>query len=70
MKLNYFKDFNEVVADFKKLSVKDQHEEIQLVQHNYEKASSDDFLYLGKETAQTKLIKKLLDLLKEAHENQ
>ncbi len=69
MKLNYFKDFDEVVADFKKLSIEDQHKELQLVQRNYEKQNSDDFLYLGKETAQTKLTKKLLDLLREAHEN-
>ena len=67
MKLNYFKDFDEVVADFKNLSTEEQHEELRLVRRNYEKQASDDFLFLGKETAQTKLTKQLLDLLEEAH---
>jgi hypothetical protein len=70
MKLNYFKTFDEVVADFLKLSIEDQHKELALVQRNYEKQNADDFLYLGKETTQTKLVKELLDRLKEAHENQ
>jgi hypothetical protein len=69
MKLNYFKNFDEIVADFLKLSIEDQHKELALVQRNYEKQNAADFLYLGKQTAQTKLIKRLLDKLKDAHEN-
>ncbi|NDV45824.1 hypothetical protein D0T49_02005 [Paludibacter sp. 221] len=69
MKLNYFKDFDEVVEDFKRLTTEEQHEELLLVRRNYEKQHSDDFVYLGKLTAQTKLTKKLLDLLEEAYNN-
>lgn len=70
MKLNYFKNFDEIKTDFVKLTLKEQSQELSEVMSNYSRLVEDDMKYCGFLTAQTKQTKNLYDILLFEHEKE
>jgi hypothetical protein len=67
MKLNYMKNFDEVIVDFNKLSHSERAEEIESVQSMYNRHCKDDMELIGKHQAQTRQVEVLLKKMKAAN---
>lgn len=68
MKLNYFKDFDDLKVDFAKMTIEDQSQELSEMMSHYSWLVREDMKDSRVLTSQTKRAKKLYDILRFEYE--